>query len=134
MRQAAKELGIEVAGVSFHVGSGATNPAAFSEAIALAAAAFAAGAAAGHAGMGLLDIGGGFCGGVFGPDGRVDLGGVPAAVNAALAEHFPEGCGVRVIAEPGRCGPVSTLATRLFASMYCAQAIAAVAGLAVVLP
>jgi ornithine decarboxylase len=100
--QAAKELGIDVAGVSFHVGSGATNPAAFSEAIALAASAFAAGAAAGHGAMTLLDIGGGFCGGVFGPDGRVDLGGVPAAVNAALAAHFPLGCGVRVIAEPGR--------------------------------
>ena len=38
----------------------------------------------------------------FGPDGRVDMGGVPAAVNAALAAHFPPGCGVRVIAEPGR--------------------------------
>lgn len=52
--------------------------------------------------MNLLDIGGGFCGGTFGADGRVDLGGVPAAVNAALAVHFPAGCGVRVIAEPGR--------------------------------
>ncbi|KAK9821936.1 hypothetical protein WJX81_005453 [Elliptochloris bilobata] len=98
----AAELGIEVAGVSFHVGSGATNPAAFSAAIALAADAFAAGAAAGHTGMDLLDIGGGFCGGTFDASGRVDLGGVPAAVNAALAEHFPPGCGVRVIAEPGR--------------------------------
>ena len=47
---AAAALGVEVAGVSFHVGSGATNPAAFSEAIALAAEAFAAGAAAGHIG------------------------------------------------------------------------------------
>ena len=52
--------------------------------------------------MNLLDIGGGFCGGSFGPDGLVDLGGVPAAVNAALVAHFPAVCGVRVIAEPGR--------------------------------
>lgn len=42
--QAAKEMGIVVCGVSFHVGSGATNPDAFSEAIALARAAFDAGA------------------------------------------------------------------------------------------
>ena len=39
--------------------------------------------------MTMLDIGGGFCGGNFGPGGKVDLGGVPAAVNAALEEHFP---------------------------------------------
>jgi ornithine decarboxylase len=41
--QAALELGIAVVGVSFHVGSGATNPDAFSAAIALARAAFDAG-------------------------------------------------------------------------------------------
>lgn len=46
--QAAKEMGIEVCGVSFHVGSGATNPDAFSEAIALARAAFNAGTGALH--------------------------------------------------------------------------------------
>ena len=43
--------------------------------------------------MTMLDIGGGFCGGNFGPNGRVDLGGVPAAVNAALDEHFPVSSG-----------------------------------------
>ncbi len=36
-------MGIEVCGISFHVGSGATNPDAFSEAIALARTAFDAG-------------------------------------------------------------------------------------------
>ena len=46
--------------------------------------------------MDTLDIGGGFC------DGR-SLGDVAAAVNAALARHFPVSSGVRVIAEPGRC-------------------------------
>ena len=44
--------------------------------------------------MSMLDIGGGFCGGNFGADGKVDLGGVPAAVNAALDEHFPPGEGI----------------------------------------
>ena len=44
--------------------------------------------------MTMLDIGGGFCGGKFDMEGRVDLGGVPAAVNAALDEHFPASTGV----------------------------------------
>ena len=38
--QAAKRLGIAIRGVSFHVGSGATNPHAFSDAIAAAKRAF----------------------------------------------------------------------------------------------
>lgn len=99
--QAAKAMGIDVRGVSFHVGSGATNPAAFSEAIALARAAFDAGAKLGFT-MDVLDIGGGFCAGAFLPDGSVNMGGVPSAVNEALAKHFPEPSAVRIIAEPGR--------------------------------
>ena len=38
--QAAKNLGIALRGVSFHVGSGATNPHAFSDAIAAARSVF----------------------------------------------------------------------------------------------
>jgi hypothetical protein len=34
--------------------------------------------------------------------GNVDLGRVPAAVNTALAVHFPPELGVDIIAEPGR--------------------------------
>lgn len=53
--------------------------------------------------MRILDIGGGFCAGALDPaTGAVDMGGVPAAVNAALDAHFPISSGVRVIAEPGR--------------------------------
>ena len=40
--------------------------------------------------MHILDIGGGFAGGCFDAEGMVQLGGVPDAVNAALALHFPE--------------------------------------------
>jgi ornithine decarboxylase len=94
-------LGINVVGVSFHVGSGATNPDAFSEAIAVARAAFNQGIALGLE-MSILDIGGGFSGGTFDTQGNVDLGGVPEAVNAALDLHFPEACGVHILAEPGR--------------------------------
>lgn len=53
--------------------------------------------------MRLLDLGGGFSAGDISAGGDVDLGGVPAAVNGALESHFPESCGVRIIAEPGRC-------------------------------
>eukprot|EP00891_Asterochloris_glomerata_P001630 jgi/Astpho2/1630/fgenesh1_pm.00030_%23_2_t len=97
----AKDLDLNVVGVSFHVGSGATNPGAFTAAISLARRVFDIGAALGFS-MDLLDIGGGFCGGNFDEAGNVDLGGVPHAVNSALEEFFPEGSGVRVIAEPGR--------------------------------
>lgn len=41
--QAAKDLGVAVKGVSFHVGSGATDPEAFRDAIKLARGAFDAG-------------------------------------------------------------------------------------------
>ena len=163
--------------MSFHVGSGASDPAAFASAIGLAREAFDDGLALGFE-MDLLDIGGGFAaptaiggggagaGGGGGEEGEadftapavssdsdgdgenssrhhrhlrrrrpasttaaasdsappslletaldpltghtlvpalgLDLGAAPAAVNAALAAHFPAGCGVRVIAEPGR--------------------------------
>ena len=46
--------------------------------------------------MDLLDIGGGFC------SGAGFKGGVPCAVNTALAEYFPVSMGVHIIAEPGR--------------------------------
>ena len=48
--------------------------------------------------MDLLDIGGGFC------SGAGFAGGVTAAVNSALAEHFPASLGAQIIAEPGRWG------------------------------
>jgi ornithine decarboxylase len=107
----AKRAGVTVAGVAFHVGSGARDPAAFGRAVAAAADVFAVGRAAGHKTMTILDCGGGFAGGDPAlPD--AGLGEVAAALRAALATHFPPGCGVRVIAEPGRffAEPVGTLA------------------------
>jgi hypothetical protein len=96
----ARDLGLGVRGVSFHVGSGAKSASAFWNAIAAARAVFDAGHALGFD-MSVLDIGGGFCGGTASAGGAGDLGGVPAAVNAALAAFFPEDGNVRVIAEPG---------------------------------
>ena len=90
--QAAKDESVNVIGISFHVGSAATNPAAFEEAIALADACFATAQDMGFT-MTLLDIGGGFSSSCFS---------IPAAVSRALDRHFPQDRGVQIISEPGR--------------------------------
>ena len=86
---------------SFHVGSLASDPSAFTRAIAAAAKAFDIALRYGHV-MKILDIGGGFSSGDILADGRIDIHDIPAAVNAALDQHFPEDRGVHIIAEPGR--------------------------------
>ncbi|MBN3298302.1 AZIN2 inhibitor, partial [Amia calva] len=107
----AKELGVQVVGVSFHVGSHCQDPHSFSQAIADAHSVFNLGQRLGHT-MTLLDIGGGFPGADHsGPS----LEEFAAEINSTLELHFPEGSGVEVIAEPGRYFVTSafTLATRL---------------------
>jgi diaminopimelate decarboxylase len=52
--------------------------------------------------MELLDIGGGFTAPYDEPTGRLFYT-TAATINTALDQHFPVGCGVRIIAEPGRC-------------------------------
>ncbi|KJA25060.1 hypothetical protein HYPSUDRAFT_435581 [Hypholoma sublateritium FD-334 SS-4] len=91
----AKALGVNVVGVSFHVGSGCYDPAVYTDALARARAAFALGAAAGFT-FDLLDLGGGFESASFAHAARV--------IRAGLERYFPEREreGVRVIAEPGR--------------------------------
>jgi ornithine decarboxylase len=87
--ETAAGLGLAVRGVSFHVGSGGKNPAAYTSAIEAARRVFDLG---GHLGfdMDILDLGGGFSGGATSEDGGVDLGGVPEAINAALDRLFPD--------------------------------------------
>lgn len=97
----ARALNLSVVGVSFHVGSGASSPSAFPNAITLARGVFDTATALGF-NMTLLDLGGGFTGGRFAADGTLNLAPTAEAVNAALAQHFPSSCGVTVIAEPGR--------------------------------
>ena len=124
---AARELKLNVVGVSYHVGSGNGNAESFAGAVRDARAAFDIAEGLGMP-LRLLDIGGGFPGSESG----VDLADVEAAearaaaaahvaaadanpyakhpsfraiaahVRAALDEHFPAGCGVSIIAEPGR--------------------------------
>jgi ornithine decarboxylase len=93
----AKALGLNVVGISYHVGSGCSDINSY-----------------GGMKLTLLDIGGGFPGsgsdtslhgdgvakGAEGsPNSFVDIAGV---IRSNLARLFPEGSGVRVIAEPGR--------------------------------
>ena len=116
---AAKRLGVNVVGVAFHVGSGAKDPTAFADAVTQARQAFDLAESLGLPKLTLLDIGGGFTSaGLPGNESSSGLAFAAAcqALNGALDQHFPEGCGVRVISEPGRFFAESsfTLATRVF--------------------
>ncbi|GME43322.1 putative ornithine decarboxylase [Neofusicoccum parvum] len=88
----AKNLDLEVVGVSFHVGSGGKDPSAFMRAVRDARTVFDEAIRLGFL-MHTLDIGGGFSSGPLFAE-TADL------VNQALDAHFPSG--VRIIAEPGR--------------------------------
>ncbi|XP_037332038.2 ornithine decarboxylase-like isoform X2 [Pungitius pungitius] len=94
----AAELGLEVIGVSFHVGSGCTGSLAFKQAIGDARRVFEVGKSLGLQ-MSLLDIGGGFSGR---EDCQVTFEEFSEVINGALEEFFPPDSGVQIIAEPGR--------------------------------
>lgn len=92
----ARDLDLNIVGVSFHVGSGCHEPAVFYRAIAAAKRVFEEAQSLGFNPY-LLDIGGGFPGASNSPFDEL-----AGYVNKALDEFFPEGSGVEVIAEPGR--------------------------------
>jgi len=94
----AKELGLNVVGVSFHVGSGCREASAFSEAIQSARMVFDYGGQLGF-NFEILDIGGGYPGQV---SATITFEEMAVCINQALEEYFPKSCGVRIIAEPGR--------------------------------
>ncbi|KAI0119288.1 pyridoxal-dependent decarboxylase [Daldinia grandis] len=87
----AKELGLNVVGVSFHVGSGASDPLAFLKAVQDADTVFKQAYAHGFD-LQTLDVGGGFSGDTFEDMAHV--------LRDALDEYFPPH--VNIIAEPGR--------------------------------
>ncbi|KAI8469070.1 MAG: pyridoxal-dependent decarboxylase [Monoraphidium minutum] len=97
----ARRLGLQVVGVSFHVGSGCQNVSVYADAIRRARGAFDAAAAMGYGDMHLLDVGGGFTA-PYDPSSADLFYRTAAVINGAIHEHFPPGCGVRIIAEPGR--------------------------------
>jgi ornithine decarboxylase len=92
----AKELGLNVVGISFHVGSGCMDPPVFRRAIESSRFLFDVGENIGHM-MNMLDIGGGYPGNT-----GTSITDIATVVNGSLDEFFPEGCGVDIIAEPGR--------------------------------
>lgn len=109
--ETARDLELNVVGVSFHVGSGCREPSVFKRAISAAKQVFDEAEEFGFK-LELLDIGGGFPG-----MQNSTLDEIAKHVNSSLDEHFPEGCGIKVIAEPGRYVVASafTLATNIIA-------------------
>lgn len=94
----AKKSHVEVVGVSFHIGSGCSDPQAYAQSIADARLVFQMGAELGHT-MNILDLGGGFPG-LEGAKVRFEE--IASVINSALDLYFPEGCGVDILAELGR--------------------------------
>ncbi|KAK7959841.1 ornithine decarboxylase [Apiospora aurea] len=87
----AKDLGLNVVGVSFHVGSGASDPLCFLKAVQDADTVFKQAYAHGFD-LKTLDVGGGFSGDSFEAMATV--------LRGALDEYFPPS--INIIAEPGR--------------------------------
>ena len=101
--QLAKSLGVEVVGVSFHVGSGCESADSFRDAIKNARIVFNQGLALGFD-MKLLDLGGGWPGTT---DPPVPFEEMARVVTQSLDQFFPERMDgskseVKIIAEPGR--------------------------------
>jgi len=117
----ARELDLDVVGVSFHVGSGCYDPDAFRDAVVRARRAFDMGAQHGYT-FDLLDVGGGF--------EHDNFEAIAEVLRSAIDEHFPDAdfapggrrvqgrrAGLRIIAEPGRfyVHRAFTLATNVIA-------------------
>lgn len=92
----AKQLDLNVVGVSFHVGSGCFDASAFREAVMAARRVFDEGKRLGFD-FSLLDVGGGFPGNT---NEGVSFEEIAKVLGKAVDEFFPPS--VRVIAEPGR--------------------------------
>ncbi|KAG6829002.1 hypothetical protein H0H92_005979 [Tricholoma furcatifolium] len=89
----AKELGLNVVGVSFHVGSGCYDPSVYTDAIMRARAVFDMGKEAGFT-FNLLDVGGGFEDALFEK--------AAGFLTSAIDQYFPDRQNLKIIAEPGR--------------------------------
>jgi ornithine decarboxylase len=97
--QVAKDIGLDVVGVSFHVGSGCMDATSFADAIAAARRVFDEAHCLGFK-LTLLDIGGGFPGADAGMG--ITFSEIVSELAPAIAHHFGEFSNLRIIAEPGR--------------------------------
>jgi len=120
----AHQLGLNLVGVSFHVGSGCKEPMSFQGALRDASEVFAMANEFGFE-MDVLDIGGGFPGEQL--PGHVTFAELASVISEQLeryfaAERFPD---LRVIAEPGRflACTVASLLTKVFAKAEVAAAV-----------
>ncbi|KAJ4700602.1 ornithine decarboxylase-like [Melia azedarach] len=106
--QAAQAANLDVVGVSFHIGSPATDSRAYRTAIAEARTVFVTAVSLGMPKMRVLDIGGGF---VDNPQFQE----AAKEVKAALETYFPNEPEMTLISEPGRffVETASTLATNI---------------------
>ncbi|CAZ86504.1 unnamed protein product [Tuber melanosporum] len=102
----AKDLRLDVVGVSFHVGSGSYDPTAFLTAVQDARRVFNEATEVGYD-LRTLDVGGGY--------GNDNFEEIAAVLGPAIDEYFPPS--VRVIAEPGRyyVSSAFTIATHIIA-------------------
>lgn len=96
--QLARDTNVNVVGVAFHVGCSYQYPEIFTRTIADAKAVFDISEQLGIK-MSMLDIGGGFPGGVR---MRQKFSKVALAIREAIDKYFPPSSGVKVIAEPGQ--------------------------------
>lgn len=94
----AKQIGVDVVGVSFHVGSGCYDAMAYASAVMSARTAFDIALEQGFQ-FDFLDIGGGFPGQT---SAKLSFEEIVSVLRPALDTYFPESSGVRIIAEPGR--------------------------------
>ena len=92
-----RALDLNVLGFSFHVGSGCGDHKPFADAVSSARDAFDLAATFGYT-CTLLDCGGGYPG----DERTLSFARVAAVLSEAVDHYFPTGCGVTVIAEPGR--------------------------------
>jgi ornithine decarboxylase len=99
----AKTIGLDIVGVSFHVGSGCKNVDAYRTAIERSRKVFDIGRDNGYT-LKILDIGGGFPGT---DDTNIKFEDIAKTINESIDEYFSEqdfseDYGLQIIAEPGR--------------------------------
>lgn len=120
--EVAKRLGLNVAGVSFHVGSGCGDAMAYVTALQHARRVFDAAEALGMAPLHIVDLGGGFPGdaGGYGGPGMPTFQDIAAAIRTGITS-FTSGMphraeSLRFIAEPGRyfVSASTTIVTKIY--------------------